>query len=94
MTPYRLPTCFQVFSLGGSNSGLGCLKHPTRYHSLALLPRVRPPLALGVDREEGKRGQEGWGNWGGRGGGGGGGGMRRKRHQTRSKIINRLSAEH
>ena len=32
------------------------------------------------------------------GGGGvkglGGGGMRRKRHQTRSKIINRLSAEH
>ena len=23
-----------------------------------------------------------------------GGGMRRKRHQTRSKIINRLSAEH
>ena len=25
---------------------------------------------------------------------GGGGGMRRKRHQTRSKIINRLSAEH
>ena len=26
--------------------------------------------------------------------GGEGGGMRRKRHQTRSKIINRLSAEH
>lgn len=26
--------------------------------------------------------------------GGLGGGMRRKRHQTRSKIINRLSAEH
>ena len=26
--------------------------------------------------------------------GGKGGGMRRKRHQTRSKIINRLSAEH
>lgn len=26
--------------------------------------------------------------------GGMGGGMRRKRHQTRSKIINRLSAEH
>ena len=38
-----------------------------------------------VDREEGK---------GVGGGGGGGGGMRRKRHQTRSKIINRLSAEH
>ena len=26
--------------------------------------------------------------------GGEGGGMRRKRHQTRSKIINRFSAEH
>ena len=39
--------------------------------------------------------QEGGGGMEGGGGGGGGrGGMRRKRHQTRSKIINRLSAEH
>ncbi len=30
----------------------------------------------------------------GRKGGGKRGGMRRKRHQTRSKIINRLNAEH
>ena len=36
-----------------------------------------------------KKGGSGW-----VGGGGERGGMRRKRHQTRSKIINRLSAEH
>jgi hypothetical protein len=36
----------------------------------------------------------GRGRWGWGGGGVKRGGMRRKRHHTRSKIINRLSAEH
>ena len=57
---------------------------------------IRLPLALEVDGGEGKcrcvRAHVCVCVLGGMGGERGG--MRRKRHQTRSKIINRLSAEH